>query len=218
MVHIDWGPEGIQYALKKNDIVIIVDAMRFSSTVVIAVSLGFTVYPVFDKARGLKLAEAEGAEMSGKPGQARFSLSPVSFIDNKDYPNKKVVLLSPNGARCSEMVGAQHTGLIGCFLNARAVAETAEQIAAGTGQDITLIAAGEQRAVVENDLVAYVRESSERVFAIEDYLGCGAVLSYMTHTLTPEARVCRGAFEDARDNLEDLLTGCFSGRWLVQKT
>jgi len=217
VVHIDWGPEGLQYALKNNDIVIIVDAMRFSSTVVTAVSLGFTVYPVSDKDRGLRLAEAEGAEISGIPGRARFSLSPGSFIDNKNYPNKKVVLLSPNGARCSEIVGENHTGLLGCFLNARAVAVVAEQIAAGTGQDITLIAAGEQRAVIENNRVTYVRESSERVFAIEDYLGCGAVLSFMTQTLTPEARVCRDAFESGRDNLKDLLTGCYSGRWLVQK-
>ena len=217
MIHIDWGPEGLQYSLRRNDIVVIVDALRFSSTAVTAVALGFTVFPVSSEARGAALAESEGAELSGRPDRARFSLSPAGFLENRNHPNKKVVLLSPNGARCCELVGKNHTGFIGCFLNARAVAAAAEKIAAGTGQDISLIAAGEQRAVVENDRVRYVRESSERVFALEDYLGCGAVISYLQGDLSPEARVCRGAFESARDNLPELLANCYSGRWLVQK-
>ncbi|MFZ5981095.1 MAG: 2-phosphosulfolactate phosphatase [Candidatus Zixiibacteriota bacterium] len=217
MVHIDWGPEGLRYSLRNGDIAIIVDTLRFSSTAVIAVSLGFTVYPVSSEKRGRTLAAAEKAELAGQPGRARFSLSPGSFLENRNYPNKKVVLVSPNGARCSELVGDRHTGLIGCFLNARAVAAAADKIAARTHQNITLIAAGEQRAVMENDLVSYVRESSERVFAVEDYLGCGAVISYLQQDLTPDAQVCRGAFESARENLSKLLTDCLSGRWLVQK-
>ena len=48
-ISIDWAKDGLEYALKKGDIVVIVDTLRFSSAVVTAVAYGFTIYPVPDR-------------------------------------------------------------------------------------------------------------------------------------------------------------------------
>jgi len=213
---IDWGMEGVKYALRDNDIVIIVDAMRFSSAVVTAAAEGFTIYPVPDNEKGRELAEEVGAELAGKAPEARFSLSPLSYIKNNRHPNKKVVLASPNGATCAAQLKEHDTGYIGCFLNAAAVARRAEQEATESGRDITVIAAGEERAAEKDGRVYYVRENSERVFAPEDYLGGGAIISYISLPKNTDAVLCESSFKAVRDDLRGLLLESYSGRWLLQ--
>ena len=60
-------------------------------------------------------------------------------------------------------------------------------------------------------------EDGELRVAIEDYLGAGAILSYLPQEKSPEARVCEGAFMHAQDQLETLLWDCGSGRELRAK-
>lgn len=215
-VKIDWGVEGLKYALRDNDIVIIVDVMRFSSAAVTAVAEGFVIYPVPDNDKGLKLAGEIGAELAGKAPVARFSLSPLSYIKNNQHPNKRVVLASPNGATCAALVKEHDIGYIGCFLNAEAVARRAEREASESGRDITVIAAGEDRAAEKDGRVYYVRENSGRVFAPEDYLGAGAIISFMSLPKNTDTVLCESSFNVVRDNLRDLLTESYSGRWLLQ--
>lgn len=75
-VKLDWHVEGLQFALEENDIVVIVDVLRFSSTVTTAIANGFIIYPVSDEEKGVKLAASIGAEMSEHSGIAKYSLSP----------------------------------------------------------------------------------------------------------------------------------------------
>ena len=44
--------------------------------------------------------------------------------------------------------------------------------------------------------------------------GAGAILSYLEHEKSPEARVCEGAFVQVRDDLDIILWECDSGREL----
>ena len=187
-VKIDWGIEGLKYALRDNDIVIIVDVMRFSSAAVTAAAEGFTIYPVPNNDKGRELAEGIGAELAGKAPEARFSLSPLSYIENRQHSNKKVVLASPNGATCAAQIKEYDTGYIGCFLNAEAVARRAEREASASGRD----------------------------FAPEDYLGAGAIISFMSLPKSTDAVLCESAFNAVRDNLRGLLLESYSGRWLLQ--
>jgi 2-phosphosulfolactate phosphatase len=53
--------------------------------------------------------------------------------------------------------------------------------------------------------------------AIEDYLGAGAILSYLAVDKSPEAQVCEGAFRGAQGRLTELLHDSISGRELRQK-
>jgi 2-phosphosulfolactate phosphatase len=212
-IHIDWSTDGLEFALKGNDIVVIVDALRFSSAVVTAVAHGFTIYPVTDEHKGRALAASVGAVMAGKSGKARYSLSPRSFL-NRSRTQTSVVLYSPNGATCASYIQRDGTACIGCFLNARAVAHYVRTYAEKTGRNVTVLACGEQRAYVSGERIVYRQENGQRVFAAEDYLACGAIISASDMEKTAEAIICEAAFTATRDRLLELLLDCFSGQYL----
>jgi 2-phosphosulfolactate phosphatase len=54
-------------------------------------------------------------------------------------------------------------------------------------------------------------------FAIEDYLGAGAILSYLGLPKSSEAAVCAAAFESVRDHLSALLLDSTGGVELRHK-
>ncbi len=213
---LDWHIDGMRYALARGDIVVVVDALRFSTAVTTAVAHGFTIYPVSDREKGRTLAASIGAEMSGRPGQSRFSISPRSFLDAGPGDNRHVVLYSPNGAACSELAGEKDTAVIGCFLNARSVGSFVSEMARQEGIGATIIAAGEQRALDTGERVVYEKRPSYPVFAIEDYLACGAIIGSVDMEKSAEARLCQLAFNAAEPDLRDLLLEGFSGRYLVE--
>ncbi|MBN2542160.1 2-phosphosulfolactate phosphatase [bacterium] len=214
-VTIDWFLEGVDYAQKQNNITIIVDTLRFSSATVTAVANGFEIYPVSDQDYGRELARKVGAELSGKPGQAKYSISPLSYL-NCDEENRKVVLFSPNGAACSERILGNYYGLVGTLLNARAAGSLITKLAKRYDSDVTVIAAGEQRAIDDGHRVTYFKEESVRVFAIEDYLGAGAIISNIELPKTPEAQLCELACKAALKDIAALLRESFSGKFLIQ--
>ena len=217
-VKLDWDVEGLQFALEENDIVVIVDVLRFSSTITIAIANGFIIYPMSDNERGAKFAASIGAGMSGRLGMAKYSLSPQSFLKHSDKDNKKVVLYSQNGAACAELIKENDIAYIGCLLNAKAVGEQVTAIAKEIRHNVSVIAAGEKRARELGGRLEYLEDeiSFKKVFAVEDYLGCGAIISYINLPRSPEAEVCELAFRASKSKLKELLLESFSGRYLVQ--
>lgn len=209
---IDWGPKGTYEAANRNDILIIVDVLSFSSTVVTALHQGVIIYPfpmegdvnsfgasinaevLFDRREGKRL---------GRP-----SLSPVSF--NEAHKGKKFVLCSPNGATCTKLSGKVPALLIGSLLNASAVAKAANEVQKRTNANITVIACGERWSNLEEN------EDKLRP-CIEDYLGAGAILNFLEGTKSPESKVCIAAFQNSREQLEELIWESGSGRELRGK-
>jgi 2-phosphosulfolactate phosphatase len=216
-VHLDWTVDGLRFALREGRIVVVADILRFSSAVTTAVANGFTVYPVADQRKVAPLARRVRGQAAGRSGEARFSLSPFGYLDARDLRNKKVVLWSPNGAACASMIKKGHRAYVGCLLNARALGVHLTRIAGGSGRNVTLIAAGEQQAVVTGERILYDIKSARRVFAVEDYLGCGAILSYTRLPKSPEAKVCELAFRASRRRLRELMMASFSGRFLKER-
>nr|MBA4405257.1 2-phosphosulfolactate phosphatase [Nanoarchaeum sp.] len=215
-VKLDWGTEGLNFAVKNNNIVVVVDVLRFSSAVVTAIANGFVIYPISNFEKGKIFADSIGAEISGETGKSKFSLSPLSFLKNRDNKNKKVVLYSPNGAACCELVKNGCIAYIGSLLNAKVVGKQAFKIAKNKNLNVTIVAAGEKRATISGEKVLYTKENSRRVFAVEDYLGCGAIISYINLPKSPEAEICESAFVGLKDKLKELLFNSFSGRYLMQ--
>lgn len=217
-VKLDWDVEGLQFALKEKNIIVIVDALRFSSAVTTAIANGFNIYPTSDKERGKKLAKSIGAEMSGKSGIAKYSLSPKSFLDPAEKDNKKVVLYSANGAACASLIKKDDIAYIGCFLNARAVAKQVEKVSKEKNYDVTIIAAGEKRTIETGERIEYLKDETRfrKVFDVEDYLGAGAIISFINLPKSPEVKVCQSAFKSSKNKLKELLLDSFSGRYLVQ--
>jgi len=93
-------------------------------------------------------------------------------------------------------------------VNAQAVAAVVSALLEQEHLAVTVIACGERWNPPSEDGALRV--------AVEDYLGTGAILSYLRHEKSPEARVCEGAFVQVRDDLDALLWECASGPELRQ--
>jgi 2-phosphosulfolactate phosphatase len=93
-------------------------------------------------------------------------------------------------------------------VNARAVSEAVTALLADDRLSATVLAAGERWRRPNED--------GELRFAVEDYLGAGAILSGLPASLSrsPKARICQGAFLAARDDLAQIVSESGSGREL----
>lgn len=119
------------------------------------------------------------------------------------------MLASPNGATCSRYARQVPYLFVGTLVNAQATAFAVSSLLERQDVDVTIIACGERWQMPSED--------GELRVAIEDYLGAGAILSYLSQEKSPEAYVCEGAFIQAQNCLETLLWDCGSGRELRAK-
>lgn len=194
----EWGLAGLQACLARSEAVIVVDVLSFCTSVDIAVTRGSAILPFpWRDERAASYAREQGALLAGQR-DAGYSLSPASL--QALPPGRKLVLPSPNGATLSLATGATPT-FAACLRNARAVARAA----AAVGMPVTVIAAGEQW-----------RGGGLR-FALEDWLGAGAVIHGLSGPRSPEAAAAEAAFLHARDHLLDTLMACASGRELIER-
>lgn len=210
---VEWGLRGAREAAKRGDITIIVDVLSFSSTVVTALHHGAVVYPC---APPLSQAQAYADKMGGKLAISRaeaarvggYSLSPLSYRSTD--AGQRIVLCSLNGAACTVAAAASPALLIGCLLNAAAVAQAADRLRQRyPAASVTIVPCGEQW---ENS-----REGDNTLRpGIEDYIGAGAILTRLHGSRSPEAMLCAAAYESAVStaSLDRLLWECGSGREL----
>ncbi len=192
-VRCEWGRQGVARLAPISDVVVIVDVLSFCTSVSIATDRGAAVYlhhrqdmPVEEYAASI---DAELAYFG-----RRYSLSPSSLL--AVAPGTRLVLPSPNGALLSLATGDTPT-LAGCWRNARAVAQAAQQM----GRAVAVIPAGERW-----------RDSGSLRPAIEDWIGAGAVIHYLPGRRSPEAAAAEAAFLAAQPDLLGALQGCSSGK------
>jgi 2-phosphosulfolactate phosphatase len=188
----DWSAAGAVLLARACPVVVVVDVLRFTTAVEVAVARGTVVVP------------RRWEEGRGSPGGARgtgpSSLSPASLLGLP--AGTRVELPSPNGAMA--VLAAADAGavvLAGCLRNASAVAAAARTL----GGSVGVVAAGERRG-----------DGSLRP-AVEDLVGAGAVLHAAGGRASPEARAAVAAFRDAAGDLPGLLAGCVSGRELTAR-
>jgi 2-phosphosulfolactate phosphatase len=205
---LDWGRHGTRAAAERQDILVIVDTLSFSTAVVTAVQCGGLVYPCAEDEQPGALAQRIGGEVAVRrkdvPAKGRFSLSPLTYLHLT--PGTRIVLASPNGATCSRHARAVPFLFVGALVNAEAVATVVSHLLDTTDRCVTIIACGERWHPP-------VEDGALRV-ALEDYLGAGAILASLRYEQSPEARVCASAFTHSRHDLAALLWECGSGREL----
>jgi 2-phosphosulfolactate phosphatase len=193
----EWGLQGMRATARKR-VVVIVDVLSFSTAATIAVGRGATILPCeWNDERAEVLAKKERAELASKRGQGRFSLAPASM---RDVPRGlRLVLPSPNGSTLASFARelSATAVVIGCLRNAAAVARWVSQ------RPVAVIAAGERW-----------QDQSLR-FAIEDWLGAGAIISHLPGQRSYEAESAAVAFEKMRDNIRDVVATSRSGRELI---
>lgn len=201
-IRCEWGLRGAVQAASRGDVVVIVDVLSFSTTVVAALEAGAMVIPCDPSCDQQALAEQHGAELAVKrdlvPAQGRYSLSPLSF--SGCTPGMKIVIPSPNGAACSAAATSTDV-LIGALGNATAVAEALTEYL-NEGRTVTVVPCGERWA-----------DGSMRM-AIEDYMGAGAILHRLSGVPSPEAEVCARTYTASQERLIELIWDCGSGREL----
>lgn len=198
-IRLEWGLHGIEELAPISDVVIIVDVLSFSTSVDIITSNHAFAYPFYwNDSSAQVYAESVGALLAHKrndPGK-QYTLSPNSLLTIPS--GTKLVLPSPNGSTLSMLSKSRYT-IAGCLRNAKAVAEFAQK----NGKTIALIPAGEQW-----------QDKTLRP-CVEDFIGAGAIISYLNGTLSPESNVALSAFLNVRDSLSHHLKNCSSGKELI---
>jgi 2-phosphosulfolactate phosphatase len=185
-----WAAEGGALLARVCPVLVVVDILRFTTAVEVAVTHGAQVVPARWPVR----------EGSGSAGPARYSLSPVSLLGVP--AGIRVELASPNGSTVSLAVAAAGAVVLaGCLRNASAVAAAARDL----GGPVGVVAAGERRP-----------DGSLRP-AVEDLIGAGAVLHALGGNPSPEARAAVATFLDAAPDLPAALATCASGLELAAR-
>ncbi len=210
-LRFDWGAEGLAAVGPGAGAVVVVDVLRFTSAVSVAVGRGAVVLP-FPWGRGeaaRAYADSRDAELAGLREAGAWSLSPTDLA--RLPAGTRLVLPSPNGSALSFAARDDVPGalvLAGCLRNATAVAG----VAGACPGPVAVIAAGERWGGTGGPL----RPS------VEDLLGAGAVLRCLVDaagrpeaTASPEARAAMAAFDAARDDLAGWLDRSGSGRELA---
>ncbi len=200
-IRCEWAERGISVLAPISDVVIVVDVLSFSTSVEIAVQQGAVVFPYgwkIDSATEFAASiNAILADPKRTPG--KISLSPESLLQVQ--PGTRIVMASRNGAALS--LAAQTTPVLaGCLRNARAVALVAKKY----GSKIAVIPAGER----------WQDDKSLRP-SFEDFIGAGAIISYLSGKLSPEAAAAVAAFQEAKPRLAEYLYQCSSGKELIER-
>ena len=126
ILNIALGPADALQAARQSNIVVVIDALRMSSTIVTALAGGMrSVVPVssVDECVG----EVTAGERGGKKIEGlMYDNSPLSFSSGQ-HIGKQLVLTSTNGTECLRAAGSVSGSivLVGSLLNAQAVASCA---------------------------------------------------------------------------------------------
>lgn len=196
-VRCEWGEKGVLQLAPISDVVVIIDVLSFSTCIDIANSRGGIVFPYqWNDESAKAFAQSVSAELADKRGSGSYSLSPASLISLAQ--GTRLVLPSPNGSSLSLATASTPT-LAGCLRNCRTVALAAMSY----GRRISVISAGEKWS-----------DGSLRP-SFEDFIGAGAILSYLEGSLSPEAQSAVAAYRGVCQSLKHLMKQCGSGQELI---
>lgn len=207
-IDVGWGAGGLSDLASRSDVVVVVDVLRFTTAVDVAVGRGAMVYPYrwHDGSEAAYAAEV-GAELAVKgfdvDAEHPWSLSPVGL--SQIPVGTRLVLPSPNGAALAFAAREASVSMVvaGCLRNAPAVGTWV----ADRAERVGVVAAGERW----NGPTGALRP------ALEDWLGAGAIVAAADPTgawSTPDALAASASFRAATDRLAWSLAECPSGREL----
>jgi 2-phosphosulfolactate phosphatase len=138
---------------------VLLDELRASSTIVRLLERGAAaVVPAASLAEARRLARADGSILAGEHRVVRapgFDLgnSPAEVVV-ADVAGRTVVLSTRNGTAVLRALPADATVLVGCLLNASAVARAALALAREERADIGIVCAGRRGAFALDDAIA----------------------------------------------------------------
>ena len=165
-VSVEFAAKDASRAVKRRDLIIVVEVLRCSSSIVNAFANGVkAVIPreTLNEAFALREQHSDyllaGERRGRKPRGFNFGNSPLDFVQEA-VEGRTVIMTTTSGTRA--LVGcrrAEHV-LVGAFLNAEAVAKKAAEIAQRKKVNVSFVLAGERG-----------------LFSLEDFLCAGAIVS-----------------------------------------
>lgn len=148
-----------------TDVSIMVDALRASSTITLALDNFEEVIPCFTPEEAFKIASETGGILAGERNGAKiegFDIGNSPSEIRKMKPDlKTLILTTSNGTRILKDMNS--TVLVGSFINAKAVAKKAIELA---DNEIDIVMAG-----IKGE------------FAVEDFLACGEIAYWILEEL-----------------------------------
>ncbi|WP_414470348.1 2-phosphosulfolactate phosphatase [Methanobacterium sp. ACI-7] len=139
-----------------TDVAVMVDVLRASTTITVALDNFNQIMAVKDKEHAIRLANEHNAVLAGERRGKKIEGFDTgnSPVEIKNFSGDYLVLTTSNGTRILEGMNAK--ALVGSFVNARAVAKAASKLA--------------------DDHIEIVMAGVLGRFAIEDFLGAGAII------------------------------------------
>jgi 2-phosphosulfolactate phosphatase len=212
-VRFDWGIAGLESIAPDAGVIVVIDAISFTTTVELAVTLGLRVIPFDGLSDASQAAEKAGAVLAGPRGGDGITLSPSSITAESVAalaPIDTVLIGSLNGSRVSAAAARYGVPVVAASLrNRSAVANwiLEHQAQLGHRAMVAVVAAGEKRA-----------DGSLR-FAVEDLLTAGSVIDALAERgidyCSPEAAAASAAFGGLTRATGHLMTASESGRELA---
>lgn len=158
-VWIALGVAGAKRGVDRGDVVVIVDALRASATVVAALQVGARqVIPVLSVQEANAYLTDPDYRVAGERGGARltqfhYGNSPSEILEHRaDIVGRRLVLTTSNGTRCmNAALPRAACVLVGSVVNAGAVAGAALAQARHHERGITLVAAGLEGEPADED-------------------------------------------------------------------
>lgn len=148
---IELGSHGARSAAVRGDVIALIDALRASTTIACALSVGASqVVPVLTIEEALALREKDHWLVAGERGGAKiegfdFGNSPTELLAHRaDLAGRPLVLTTSNGTRCMRVAlenGASAV-LAAAPPNARVAVQALWTLANQLNRNITLLAAG----------------------------------------------------------------------------
>ncbi len=168
-IHVETAWKEMQKIRSRQDVVVIVDVLRASTTIVNAFANGATrVYPVETVSEARRMKEENSSfllcgERNGlKPSGFDLGNSPLEY-DFEIVNGKWIVLTTTDGTKAIKEAKTVHKPvLIGACVNSSAVARRAFKLAAELGSGVSVVAAGRKGQ-----------------FSLEDFLGAGLIAKKM---------------------------------------
>lgn len=151
-MRLENGLPGATAACSRNDLIIVVDALRASSTIASALASGIgSIRPVMTPEEcvgNLTAGERFGRKLPGMT----YDNSPCAFYQ-RSFEGEQLVMTSTNGTACiKESAKGQGPVLVGSLVNASAVA--AYSMRKRDGRDVSIVMAGRRGELAPEDLFA----------------------------------------------------------------
>ena len=165
-VCVEFGAKNAVKAVKREDLIIVIDVLRCTSSLVTALANGAkavipteTLKEAYERHKEHPEYPLAGERKGRKLRGFDLGNSPLEFVPEV-VKGKTVIMTTTSGTYALVQCRRAYHVLVGAFLNAEAVAKKAAEIAQRKGVNVSFVLAGEKG-----------------LFSLEDFLCAGAIAS-----------------------------------------